>query len=62
MSQTTSDQENGVTRFEIRSGTGIAGWQGCMCDSFRLSIECQFMTGSQWVAHMGGCVDYEVKS
>ena len=31
-----------------------------MCDSFRNSVEWQFMTGSQWVAHPGNQgVEYE---
>jgi type 1 glutamine amidotransferase len=37
----------------VRSGVGIAGCHGGMCDSFRESPEWQFMTGGQWVAHPG---------
>ena len=37
----------------VMSGTGIAGHHGGMCDSFRWSVEWQFMTGSQWVSHPG---------
>jgi len=38
----------------VASGVGIAGVHGGMCDSFRDSVEWQFMTGGQWVAHPGG--------
>jgi type 1 glutamine amidotransferase len=45
----------------VASGVGIAGCHGGMCDSFRNSVEWQFMTGSQWVAHPGNDgVEYEV--
>jgi type 1 glutamine amidotransferase len=37
----------------VRSGVGIAGAHGGMCDAFRNSCEYQFMTGGQWVAHPG---------
>ncbi|QRN82060.1 ThuA domain-containing protein [Chloroflexota bacterium] len=37
----------------VESGVGLAGAHGGMCDSFRWSVEYQFMTGSQWVAHPG---------
>ncbi len=37
----------------VAEGTGIAGVHGGMCDSFRWSVEWQFMTGSQWVSHPG---------
>ncbi len=37
----------------VMTGTGIAGCHGGMCDSFRWSVEWQFMTGSQWVSHPG---------
>lgn len=37
----------------VRSGVGIAGCHGGMCDSFRDNTEWQWMTGGQWVAHPG---------
>ena len=37
----------------VRSGVGLAGCHGGMCDSFRAETEYQFMTGGQWVAHPG---------
>ena len=37
----------------VESGVGIAGCHGGMCDSFRNSVQWQFITGGQWVAHPG---------
>jgi type 1 glutamine amidotransferase len=31
-----------------------------MGDSFRQSVQYQFMVGGQWVAHPGGVIEYEV--
>jgi type 1 glutamine amidotransferase len=45
----------------VKSGVGIAGWHGGMCDAFRDSTEYQFMTGGQFVAHPGNILDYHVK-
>lgn len=42
----------------VRSGVGLAGFHGGMGDAFRDSVEYQFMTGGQWVAHPGGVIDY----
>jgi uncharacterized protein len=44
----------------VRSGVGIAGMHGLMCDSFRNETEYQFMTGGQWVSHPGNIIDYRV--
>jgi type 1 glutamine amidotransferase len=44
----------------VKDGTGLAGWHGGMCDSFRQNTDYQFMTGGQWVAHPGGIVKYRV--
>ncbi|MBY9079768.1 ThuA domain-containing protein [Paenibacillus sp. HN-1] len=45
----------------VESGVGLAGCHGGMCDAFRNSVEWQFMTGSQWVAHpFNDGVEYEV--
>lgn len=38
----------------VANGTGIAGCHGGMGDSFRESVQWQFMVGGQWVAHPGG--------
>lgn len=44
----------------VLAGTGLAGFHGTMCDSFRNETEYQFMTGGQWVAHPGTIIDYRV--
>jgi type 1 glutamine amidotransferase len=35
----------------VRSGTGLAGIHGGMCDSFRGQIDYQWMTGGQFLGH-----------
>jgi hypothetical protein len=44
----------------VRSGTGLCGWHGGLCDAFRNETAYQFMTGGQWVAHPDGKVDFDV--
>jgi len=53
------EQENGLLD-AIESGVGYAGWHGGMGDSFRNSVNYQFMVGGQWVAHPGNIIDYTV--
>lgn len=59
MSTITKEQEQGLLD-AIKSGVGVAGWHGCMADSFRNSTNYQFMVGGQWVAHPGNIIDYTV--
>lgn len=59
MGTLTQEQEKGLLN-AVQSGVGIAGWHGCMADSFRNNTDYQFMVGGQWVAHPGGAVDYDV--
>lgn len=59
MSTITGEQEKGLLA-AVKAGVGIAGWHGCMCDSFRNNTEYQWMTGGQWVAHPGNVIDYTV--
>jgi uncharacterized protein len=44
----------------VVSGVGLAGFHGGMCDAFRESVEYQFITGGQWVAHPGNVIDFRV--
>ena len=44
----------------VRVGVGMAGFHGGMCDAFRDSVDYQFITGGQWVAHPGGIIDFRV--
>ena len=53
------EQEQGLLN-AIDSGVGVAGWHGCMGDSFRNNTNYQFMVGGQWVAHPDGSIDYTV--
>jgi len=55
----TGEQTQGLLE-AVKSGVGIAGWHGGMCDAFRGNTGYQFMTGGQWVEHPGGCVEYTV--
>lgn len=59
MGTITKEQEQGLLK-AIKSGVGIAGWHGCMADSFRQNVNYQYMVGGQWVQHPGDIVDYEV--
>ncbi len=44
----------------VGGGVGLAGFHGGMGDSFRDSVDYQFMTGGQWVAHPGNVIDFRV--
>lgn len=59
MSKISGEQWKGLNQ-AVRNGCGLAGWHGGLCDSFRENTEYQFMTGGQWVAHPGNCMDYDV--
>ncbi|MEO1237556.1 MAG: ThuA domain-containing protein [Planctomycetota bacterium] len=41
----------------VASGVGLAGFHGGMIDAFRENTDYQFMTGAQWVAHPGNCIE-----
>ena len=60
MSSITQEQLDGLLN-AIHQGTGYAGWHGGMADSFRDSVDYQFMVGGQWVAHPGDIIDYTVQ-
>ncbi len=53
------EQERGLLE-AVKSGVGVAGWHGCMGDSFRDNPNYQWMVGGQWVAHPGNIYDYTV--
>jgi type 1 glutamine amidotransferase len=44
----------------VAAGTGLAGWHGGICDSYRGSPDYLHLTGGQWAAHPGGFVQHEV--
>ncbi len=57
---TITDEQERALLDAVQSGVGIAGWHGCMGDSFRNNPNYQFMVGGQWVAHPGNIIDYDV--
>ncbi|RMF77942.1 MAG: ThuA domain-containing protein [Chloroflexi bacterium] len=59
MSTITDAQEAGLLE-AAKSGVNVAGWHGCMADSFRNNVNYQYMVGGQWVAHPGNIIDYTV--
>ena len=59
MGQIEGEQEQGLLA-AVDHGAGVAGWHGCMADSFRNSTTYQFMVGGQFVAHPDGIIDYTV--
>jgi uncharacterized protein len=59
MSEIQKEELEGLTA-AVKSGVGLAGFHGTMCDSFRKETEYQFMTGGQWVSHPGNIIDYRI--
>jgi uncharacterized protein len=59
MGTISAEQERGLLD-AVADGVGLAGWHGCMADSFRQNPEYQWMVGGQWVAHPGNIIDYTV--
>ncbi len=59
MGAINTEQEQGLLQ-AVLGGVNIAGWHGGMGDSFRESVDYQFMVGGQWVAHPGNIIDYTV--
>lgn len=57
--QATDEQVLGLSA-AVAAGTGLAGWHGGICDSFRGSPDYLHLTGGQWAAHPGGFVAHEV--
>lgn len=59
MGTISGEQEKGLLE-AVKSGVGLAGFHGGMCDSFRNATGYQFMTGGQWIAHPGNIMKYTV--
>lgn len=61
MGTITPEQWQGLDA-AVRDGVGLAGFHGGVIDSFRDNTEYHWMTGGQWVAHPGNCIDrYEIE-
>jgi uncharacterized protein len=59
---TISREQADAVAEAVGGGVGLAGCHGGMCDAFRESVQWQFMTGGNWVAHPGGdSVTYRVE-
>ncbi|MEM6756147.1 MAG: ThuA domain-containing protein [Planctomycetota bacterium] len=56
MGQISGEQWAGLNT-AVQSGVGVAGFHGGMIDAFRENVEYQWMTGAQWVAHPGNCIE-----
>lgn len=56
MDKISGEQWDGLSK-AVQSGVGLAGFHGGMIDAFRENTEYQWMTGAQWVAHPGGCIE-----
>src|SRR3954454_11177713 len=57
--EATDEQVLGLST-AVANGTGLAGWHGGVCDSYRGSPDYLHLTGGQWAAHPGGFVEYDV--
>lgn len=60
MGEISKEQFTGLSQ-AIKSGVGLGGWHGGMCDAFRKHTDYQYMTGGQFVSHPGGVKDYTVE-
>jgi type 1 glutamine amidotransferase len=60
MGTATDEQVAGLTA-AVAGGTGLAGWHGGICDSFRATTPYLQLVGGQFAEHPGGFVDYEVE-
>lgn len=60
MGEITKPQRDGLLT-AVKSGVGFAGCHGGTGDSFRKTVEFQYLVGCHWVAHPGGQIDYAVE-
>ena len=58
LSSITNEQLEGLLT-AVRNGAGFGGWHGGTGDSFRDSVNYQFMVGGQWVAHPGNIIEWQ---
>jgi uncharacterized protein len=55
----TEQQLAGLTA-AVEAGTGLAGWHGGICDSFRDSADYLQLVGGQFACHPGGVKEHEI--
>ena len=59
MGQITDEQVQGLAA-AVQAGTGLAGWHGGICDSFRASAEYLQLVGGQFATHPDGVKEHEI--
>ena len=59
MGQATDEQVLGLAT-AVQAGTGLAGWHGGICDSFRASAEYLQLVGGQFATHPDGVKEHEI--
>ena len=59
MGEITDAQVQGLVT-AVEAGTGLAGWHGGICDSFRASAEYLQLVGGQFATHPDGVKEHEV--
>jgi type 1 glutamine amidotransferase len=59
MGEATDEQVLGLAT-AVRAGTGLAGWHGGICDSFRASADYLQLVGGQFAAHPDGVKEHEI--
>ena len=59
MADISGEQFKGLSD-AVKSGVGLGGFHGGMCDSFRGNIDYQWMTGGQFLSHPGNIKPYRV--
>jgi uncharacterized protein len=57
--QATDEQVQGLAT-AVQAGTGLAGWHGGICDSFRASAEYLQLVGGQFATHPDGVKEHEI--
>jgi hypothetical protein len=57
---TIEDTELKTLITAVLDGLGFVGWHGGIIDSFHDKTEYEFFTGANFVAHLGGMVDFDV--
>src|SRR3954453_15826588 len=59
MGQARDEQGQGLPT-GVQAGTGLAGWHGGICDSFRTSAEYLQLVGGQFATHPDGVKEHEI--
>jgi uncharacterized protein len=60
MGEITDEQLAGLTK-AVEAGTGLAGWHGGICDSFRANADYLHLVGGQFACHPGAVKQHEIR-